>query len=449
MKYVTITVLLVLAFLGLVHDTQAATYYSIQPAKEVCTSILFGQDGGGEYTLQASDPGEAEGNPWIDNHFTSFVAGPDNIVSVPVCFSAVSRALGDEGNIHITVSTPRGNISYDYGVCVAQYSDVDITEGAATGSPCDVMGGHTDLFSASFTQPEMYARPGESAVFNLILDSSTDMTVSIAKASGDVQMRASETYAQLGGGQQEIQVEVNAPSAAGDYPFSVSVNAEGCSIDDCSRTVDGILHVADASATPKAGFFIWLSPKTKSITGQQSTQFVARVQNYGEGQEVTVMVTADEGLDTDFSPYTVFIEKGQSKSIPFNVRPSENAKASYKITAVAQGKDGTKRSAKSWLTVDEMVADADKLGQDDFIKKYNENGGASLEDWEELESLTGNVIDNSDIVFDEPPPGPGLWVYIIAAVIVAAIAIGGFIFYRKYQQTSSEQGPTWEDLGVK
>lgn len=448
MKYITAIMFLVFTLLFASANARAATYYSLQPAKEVCTSIMFGQDGGGEYTLQASDPGEAEGMPWIDNHFTSFVAGPDNLVSVPVCFSAVSRALGDEGNVHITVSTPRGNTSYDYGVCVAQYSDVDITQGAATGSPCDVMGGHTDLFSAAFTQPEMYANPGESAVFTLILDSDVAMEVSVAKASGDVQMRASETQVGLGDGQQEIQVEVSAPSAPGDYHFSVAVSTQGCSIDDCRRTVDGILHVADASATPQAGFFIWLSPKSKSIIGQQSTQFVARVQNYGEGQKITVMVNADEGIDTDFSPYSVFIEKGQSKSIPFNVRPAENEKASYKITAVAQGADGTKRSAKSWLTVDEMVADADKLGQDDFISKYNENGGASLDDWEELESLSGNVIDNTNTSFGETPAGPTPWIYIIAAVIVAALAIGGFIFYKKYQQSGGQE-PTWEDLGLK
>ncbi len=430
-------------------SANAATYYSIRPGDEVCTSIIFGLNGGGEYTLVADYPEEGRGDPWIDNHFTSLIAGPNNIISVPMCFSAIDRSLSDEQNIKAVVTTPKGNVTYYYGICVAKYGDVDITDGPATGSPCEVMGENTDIFSAGLLQPEMYAQPGSTATFTLVLDASTPLSVNIAKYSGDLSIMASESSLSLGPEQQEVQIKVNAPSAQGDYPFTLRVSVEDCSISDCTRDVKGVLRVATASDTPQSSLFIWLTPETKSVTGQQGTQFMIRVQNYGEGQEVTVITATDEGLETNFEPYSIFLKKGESKSIPLSVRPATDERRSYEVTAIIEGADGTKRSAKSWLTVDEMVADASKMGQEGFIDDYDSEGGATVEDWEELESATGNVIyDDDGFTYDDESEAPDYTIYIIIAVVAVVAAVSILLVYRK-MQVREESGTTWEDLGLK
>ncbi len=447
-KIFIIIIAAALSSMPLSGTADAATYYSMTTGKEICTSILFGQDGGGEYTLTAEDPGVSEGKPWVDNHFTSFVASSENLVSVPICFSSIGRKLADEGNVVITIKTPTGTVNHEYGVCVAKYEDVDITAGPAEGSPCEVMGSNTDVFSAGLDQPELYAQPGETVSYSIILDSSTPMTVSIAKSSGDISLMTTESSVVLGSGPESITLNVLSPDSPGDYHFSVLATVDDCNIDDCTREVDGILHVtASVSEEPQASFYVWLTPETKSIMGQKATEFNMKVQNYGEGQEITAVVTTGDGLETDFAPYTTFVKKGESKSIPFNVRPSVAESSTYKLTVSVQGADGTRRSASSWLTVDEMVADASKMGQDYFIESYDPEE-VTLGDWEELRSVTGSVTYDDDIDFDATTEAPNYMIYIIIAVVAVVAGVLVFIVYKKGSSQSSE-GPTWGDLGLK
>jgi hypothetical protein len=424
---------------------QAATYFSVKPGNEVCSTIVFGQHGRGEYTLYAEEP--ATGGDWIDNHFTSFIAGPENIIVVPLCFSAMNRNLGDQANIHVTVDTPGGNVSYDYGVCVSRYEDVDVVEGSASGNACDAMAGHTDIFSAALDQPEKYADPGESVSFTLVLDSSLPLTLEIAKGTAEMSIVASQSAVDAGGGQQEVQLQVVAPSSAGDYDFIVVVSVKGCAIGDCQRSVRGVLHVRPAQQTPQAGFYAWLTPETKSIMGQQTTMYVLRFQNYGDGQQLSAAVALDEGLESDFSPYSAFLVKGESRSVTFTVRPTTADTKTYKLSAVVTGADGGKRSADAWLTVDEMVADASKLDQVDFIEDYEAGGGASLEDWEELRSVTGAVPggDGRQPVTTTTPAGPNYLVWVVTAVVIAVIAIIILFVYNR-MRVSGEGA--WESLGI-
>ena len=308
---------ILLAF-TLAADAQAATYVSLRPDRELCTSIVFGEHGRGEYTLTSpSSSGE-----WVDNHFTSFMAGPENIIFVPVCFSSRGRKVSDSAMVSFVLSTPsQGNITYDFGVCVANYEDIDVTDGAASSSPCGAMAAHTDIISASLEQPDMYASPGQTVVFTLAADSSLPLTLTVSKESGEMRIAASASTIEAGAGLKTVGLQVTAPASAGDYPFSVIVAAQGCSIDDCTRTVRGVLHVRQVQQQPQAGFFVWLSPETKSVMGQASTMYMLKFQNYGEGQQFTASVDADEGLETDFSPYSSFVAKGDSKSVPFTVRP--------------------------------------------------------------------------------------------------------------------------------
>ncbi|MBN2330818.1 MAG: hypothetical protein JXC85_03310 [Candidatus Aenigmarchaeota archaeon] len=444
-RALTILLALIISISMSAGNAAAATYFSMKPDNELCTTILFGQNGRGEYTLYAQEP--PAGGEWIDNHFTSFVAGPENLVVVPLCFSAKGRKLGDQANIHVTVDTPEGNVSYDYGICVGKYDDVDVLDGSAGGNACDAMAGHTDIFSASFVQPDQYADPGEAVSFMLLLDSSLPLTLEIAKGTQEMSIVASKSSVAAGGGQQEVELKVVAPGTVGDYDFIVVVSAQGCEISDCQRAVRGVLHVRQASDAPQSGFFAWLTPETKSIMGQQTTMYVLKFQNYGEGQELSASVALEYGLESDFSPYSVFLAKGESRSITFTVRPTTADINTYKLTAVVTGADGGKRSADAWLTVDEMVADADKLDQDGFIADYEASGGASLEDWEELRSVTGAVpgSDGRTPGATTAPAETNYVLWIVTAVVIVIIAVL-ILFIYKRMSVEGEGG--WESLGI-
>jgi hypothetical protein len=423
---------------------QAVTYFSVKPGKELCTNIVFGQDGRGEYTLVAEESGI--GGDWIDNHFTSFIAGPDNIISVPICFSARGRSIGDQTNVHVTVSTPDyGNVTYDYGVCVSKYEDVDVFEGEASGDACDAMAGHTDIFSAALSQPEKYADPGDVVTYTLVLDSSLPLVLDIAKGTATMSITASKTSVEAGARQQQVSMRVVAPNAPGDYDFIITISVEGCNIEDCQKSVRGVLHVRQVAEQPQAGFYVWLTPETKSIMGQQTTMYILRFQNYGDGQELTASVTAEAGLETDFSPYSVFLAKGESRSVTFTARPTTEERKTYKMTAVVTGADGTKREAAAWLTIDEMVADASKLGQNDFISDYDEEDGASLQDWEELRSVTGAMPARDGAGPGPAPDEPNMLLWVVTGVVVVIIAVLVLIIYKRMHV---EGELSWENLGI-
>jgi hypothetical protein len=430
---------------------QAAVYYSVAPGKEFCADpVIFGDNGGGEYTLTAEDPGYPE-RPWTDNHFTSLMASENNRVIVPVCFSTVGRAVPDSANIRITVSTPRdGNITYDYGLCIASGNwQVNVIEGEASGDACKVIAGHTEVFSAALDQPEQYASPGEDVTYVLLLDSSNKMTVGITRASDGMEIKASSGTAELGSGQQKVELTMTAPGKTGSYAFSVMVAVKDCAISDCRREVRGTLRVVAEADKPKASFYMWLKPETKSVIGQESTEFTISVRNYGPGQKLTAYVSADEGLDTDFSPYTFYLEKDASKLLSFSATPATAERKSYEIRASVEGENGAGRSAKAWLTVDEMVADALLLGEDGFVDEYDAKGGAALADWEGVKSVTGSATSKRTETEGEPGAAEPLNVvyYVIIGVVVAVVIVLLFIIYRK-TKVEGTAGPSWKDIGA-
>ncbi len=426
------------------HAADAATYYSMTPGDEVCTSIQFGNNGRGEYTLHVSDPDEDTENPWVDVHFTSLLARPDNIVIVPLCFNAIGRTIGESATLVATVAGPDGTENYEYGICVGRQQDVDMT-GTLEDDPCLEMGLHTDIFSAALTEPELYVDPGEEATYTLVLDSSVPATLNIAKASGAMTITASESAVEAGDAMKEVELSMAAPDTPGEYDFSVMVSAEGCDIDDCRREVFGKLIVNDPQEPDgeEASFYLWLTPKTKSVIGKTATTFILKVRNYGIGQQITITASTEEGLDTNFEPYTVFINEGGEKTVTLTVLPQTDDKRSYKINAAAVGEDGSKRSDEGWLTIDEMVADAEILGEEDFIDEYEQNEGSTLEDWAELDSGTNyNTDDNGDIDGDSVSGGTEPNMLLMAAVIgiVIAVLIVVFLVYKKMQSGASGEG---------
>jgi hypothetical protein len=425
-------------------QAQAATYFSMLPGDEKCTQIYLGDNGRGEYTMTVTDPGEAEEKPWVDIHFTSLLARPENRITVPICFSTIGRRVGESAVITADIDGPDSDFTKEYGICVSNDEDVDFIEGSPT-NPCQEMAEHTDVFSASFNQPEQYAEPGEDVLFTLTLDSSVAATVDIGRSSGDMDISASQTTAELGSGPQEIELWLTAPSSAGDYPFSVLVEAQDCSLDDCRREVTGIIHVTETGKDPEGRFFLWLTGP-ESINGVENADYVIEVRNYGPGQKITIAASAGEGLTTDFAPYTAYIETDASKKIPLTVVPTTDESKSYKIKASATGEDGERVSAEAWLTVNEMVSDAKKLGDESLGEKYSREGTVTLEDLKQVKSTSSSPDTGDD--FDDlnpTPEGPDMTFYMMIAAVVAIIAVLGFFLYKRMGSSNGQAGG-WNQL---
>ncbi len=448
-KSMLVLVIFSLVLLSGVAD--AATYYAIPPNEEVCTSVKFGNDGRGEYTLTVDEPGSGD-SAWADNHYTSYLANENNIVSVPICFSSIGRSIGDEAIIRATLITPTGKTDFEYGICVSSYGDIDITKGAVDENVCEAMGEYTDIFSASFTEPRKTAVPGADVSFDLVIDSHTEMALKITKSSGDLAISASAGEVALGEEPAEVSIGMKAPSAEGEHPFSVMVYADGCTIDDCRREVDGVLVVQDATEQPQAGFMLWLTPESKSVVRDRTTQLSLLARNYGDGQEITFSIVVEDGLETGFVPYTKFIAKGGSEQVPVYLRVTAEDGERFGVTAIARGKDGTERSSKSWLIVDEMKSDAALMGSDDFVDDYGDTD-VTLDEWEGLKSSSSGASssDFNPSGFESPSQPaqlPDYLIYIVIIAVVAVVAIVGFMFYKK-SQVQSDQGLTWKDLGLK
>jgi hypothetical protein len=441
---------LLISLACIVTGAEAVTYFSMRPGTEYCDKVYFGNDGRGEYVMTASDPGYPD-TPWIDNHFTSFFARSENVITVPVCFNTIGRNYGEEAVITLSLKTPNGQQTLEYGVCVSDTRDVEITEVSAGEEVCSAMAMHTDIFSAALAQPEQDADPEEQVSYKLILDSSTPVKLNIARASGQMDISASEVSVDITDSLKEVTLTMQAPSSPGDYEFSVMVSVDGCEIDDCMREVKGKVHVKGASEEPKGSFYLWIAPKTQNTMGRKSKTFVLTLRNFGPGQKITVSAAPEDGLETNFEPYTIYLNKDESKEINLNVMPETNEQNNYKVTVSAVGEDGTKRTVDGWVTVDEMVADASKLGQDEFVDKYKESGEATLPEWVAVNAVTGAVSspengENGGGV-TPGPPGPENWIiYVVIAVVVAVILIVGLFYYKRIQAQGGGE-VTWESLG--
>ena len=94
-----------------------------------------------------------------------------------------------------------------------------------------------------------------------------------------------------------------------------------------------------------------------------------------------------------------------------------------------------------------MVADAFLLNQDEWIEEYEESGEASIEQWEELRSVTGAVPvwDGRTNGTTTTPADPNYLIWIVTAVVIVIIAVLILFIYKRMRV---EGEGAWESLGI-
>ncbi len=423
-------VLIVLSVIAQTAAAQEVTYLSMSPDTEFCISVIFGDNGRGEYTLTVDDPDYPRGK-WVDTHRTSFTSGPTNPVITPVCFTTKDRRVRDEAMLHFTLETPEGVMRYDYGVCVSRHEDIDVIE--SSEDPCSAASSHTDIFNIDLLESEIYSVPGERVTFTLLVSSEFDMVVLLDKDSGP-QMNITSTTIDMPA-DQSVDIVMDSPQKPGDYVFTVVARAETCDYPSCQKKVSGILHVSQVQETGLEGFRLELSPSNKNVVGMQSAKFYITVHNFDAEQYFSVNLQLDASLESDFNPVEVRVGKDRSAQIDFTVLPKSDDPKLYMIRALVENENGVKKSAESFLTIEEPVSDANRLAEnnpslrsdaEDYADSYG--SGASLDEWEHIQDL-GSTDDGDGGAVPDAQPGAMNWILIIAAVVI--IASFALYIYRK------------------
>ncbi len=409
-------------------------YLAMHPDTEFCMSIHFGDSGRGDYTLLVDDPGYP-GRGWIDTHLTSFTSGPNNPVLVPICFITKDRRVGEEALLRFTMETPSGEKTSNIGICVSRHEDADVVE--SPDNPCRAASSHTDVFSADLAEDEKYSIPGERVKFTLLVSSEFDMRVILDKESGP-KMNITSTVVDMPG-DQSVDIFIDSPDDPGDYVFTITARAEGCDDPSCQKKMSGILHVAQSASME--GFRVEISPRNKNVPDSQAAKLYVTIHNFEAEQEFRVNVEMDASLETDFNPLDVKVPKDKSAQIDFTVIPGTDEHKLYLIRVFAQSEQGIKKSAESFLTVEEPVSDAGRYAEsdpglrpeaDDYADSYH--AGASLDDWQNIQDLGRTSGDDPT-----PPPNnqPG---YLTWILIAGAVVAGASIIFFIYKRTVVSQG---------
>jgi hypothetical protein len=436
-KALALSFLLLMMLIPAAAASQPITFLAMNPDTEYCISVIFGENGRGEYTLIVDDPDYPQ-RVWVDTHRASFTSGPSNPVIVPVCFSTENRRVGDEVVLHFTLETPEEDIRYDYGICVSRHEDVDVI--VSGDDPCKASSSHTDVFNADLVESEKYAVPGERVTYTLLLSSEFDMSVLLDRETGP-KMNISSTRVTMPG-EHAVDIVIDSPQEPADYVFTIAARAAGCDDPSCLKRVSGILHVAREPGLK--GFRVELSPKNKNVVGIQAATFYITVHNFEAVQDFRVNVELDPSLDTDFNPLEVRVGKDKSKQVDFTVIPGSAEHKLYIIRAEAEAADGMKKTAESFLTVEEPVSDAKRFAEkdpgllpdaDDYANQYR--AGANLDDWQDIQDL-GRTSEDDGEPLPDGQPAPLNWLF-IAAAVVAVASIIFFIYKRTVVARGTEQ----------
>ena len=432
-KALPIIILLISAVLVPNAAAQDVTYLAMSPDTQFCISVIFGDHGRGEYTLTIDDPAYP-GAGWVDTHRTSFTSGSLNPVIIPVCFSTKGRRIGDEALLRFTLETPEEEMIFHYGVCVSKQEDADVAE--SSYNPCDAASSHTDLFAFDLAESEKFSLTGEKVTFKLLLSSEFDLTLSLDKDSGPV-MNITSTRVTTPG-EHSIDIVIDSPREPGDYAFTVTAKADDCSYPSCEKRVSGVLHVSPS--TGQQGFRVELSPKNKNVVGMQAAAFFLTIHNFEAEQTFNLDVDFDSNLKSNFIPLAVKVGKDKSRQIEFTVVPQSSDHKLYMISAAVQGEIGGRKTAESFLTIEEPVADIQRKVEsdpslkddaDDYADKYGAE--PSIDDWKDVQGI-GDDDDDDEIDPTVQPAPPVNWVMIVAAV--AAIGLIALYIYKKTRVVS-------------
>jgi hypothetical protein len=448
-------------------------WLSLPPDMVRCIIIKLPHDAGitqpGNYIFTVScTPGPEE--TWTDlSEQIVYEIHENNTAQIPICFDKHwNKPLGNcSAPYTITVSEAFTGTTREWhgGICVSEHADVDIIlpgEMPASGDDVmDILNDNTDIFSAWLDEEEKYAMPGESAVFNLSVQSHAELDMAILTQS-ELDVSPAQASLRTGPGSpcQYQAFEVTAPSTPGTYRLTVRVSPDKCQGESyCTKFLEGTLVVSEESPPEKTGFEVKLRPENIDIKKPEEVIMrLSIINNEEESRTFTSTISTDPSDGSiGFRGETVEVGPRDSHTRIFIVMPGSSSTL-YETTARVES-GGVVSSATSFITIDELLTDALRQAQglgsgaqaevSSWASSHADSSyGSNLQEYGSLRDTLASTSQDQQPVNDTnggngqtgPEEEPGIPWFVLPLAITAAVALIAFMFLMKKSGSGDEEG---------
>jgi len=415
-------------------------YFTIEANKTTCADILI-PDALGYSSVDKIDYiiTSTTTRDWSDvggGTINTVSTDHDNTHKFPVCFYGIGKEEGDCSDpFVITINSPTlgQTRSFDMGICVSEFSDVDIADIGA-GDVADVLSNNVDFFDIGFESNTIYLTPGEQADLKLLLQSYGEFTIDV-QLSGMSASPSNMVFTTTSTDPyEEKDFSIQAPSSEGEYEVNVNANIQGCSDSLCAKTAKLTVIVGDQQAPE---FTVSIFPLNLNRKDLATVTYRMTIVNNGDAAEFTTNIILPTGITSNFNPSTYTIDSGSRKIVGFTITP-QAASDSYEIKVTAALGDEFKE-AISHLSVNEMVADVlrqaassdnvDMNQVNNWVDNYQTtNYGDDVESYRSLQDVFNtddneNNTNNNTNGHDDEPADFNLWWIVIPVVIIAVVII--------------------------
>lgn len=458
-KLLLITVLF--AFIPSVHALQLANglYFSMPENSVRCITILLPDNLGvflrGEREYKISSTAT-----WGDITQQVVRTDENNTVLVPLCISSVGRSDGSCAPPYtITVSLPETGASQSYagGVCVNRLPDVEIVPPSQgqPPNPQTILNSNADIFDISFQNPSVYIGQGETAHLALAVESYANVILDLTTADAV----PSSTSVMLSPSNPRTSVNYTRPAPG---HITVTGRIHGCSGTFCTKQATA--DVFQGQQLDTSGFAVTIFPLSLNVRDLSPVRYQITVTNYGEQGDFDIGLSLPEGIQSGFQRQTVSLQPEEARTFEFDAVPL-NSTALYEIKAIVSAR-GTSRQASAYLSTNELLTDAVRLGDaviasnpsatgqvntqlDSWYSTYRSSSyGNELDDYGRLQNSLNNLShspppDNRTPLPPPPPPPQRqdntLLISVIAIVIVIAVITVFFLRKRKPKEIEVEE----------
>jgi hypothetical protein len=451
-------------------------WLSLPPDSVKCVVLRLPMDAGlsvrGNYIFSVSvTPGARE--TWSDlSEQIVREVHENNTVLIPVCFdTAGDKPVGNcSAPYTITVSEEFTGTkkSWRGGTCVSEFPDADIRPGEEpqTGEEVrEILNDNLDVFAAWLSEKEIYAKPGEQVSLNLSVQSSAEFDFLVIAQS---QAELAPSQARLNTSQNDPlhvrEFTLTAPATEGEYPVSFRVNPEDCQGESfCTRFLEAVLVVSREEPPAMDGFEVRLQPESIDIKEPGGVIMTLSIINHDDEEATFTSSMLSEPGDATFGFSGEAVEVGSydSHTRVFIVTPGSSSRMYEIVARVESG--GFNRSATSFITIDEMLADATRqaegLGPEsqarvtEWSDEHSDSEyGSDLQEYASLKEAldaareeqegneTGPPIDgNGNEGTDEPTDFLSLFLGTILPVILLAAAGLVAVVYLLKRSSGREQ----------
>ena len=454
-------------------------FISIPNGTVTCADVVLPDDmgyfGRGQVEFMITmEPGVRDS--WSDLSFHGVSTDENNSAVIPICFSSIGRPIGNCSKpFTITISSAELGTtkSWQGGACVSTFADMDTSVPASSGtgnggsSTDDVASGlsNTDVFYMSFLAPKQYATSSETSAFTLMVQSYATMDIDLSVTPGPgMSINPPSTSVSTGpdDNYHEVEFNVSPISTGGRYIFSVTGTARNCGSGSlCSRTSSAEVDVSDIPSDLD-GFSVSLFPENLNVRDLSPVTYRLTVTNMGESDEFELSGFVPDGASTDFSPSTITVPGGGSRTTTFTITPSE-VSSFYELRFQAKSSDGDTKPTTAYLSTNEQLTDAlrnmdaiaangdssitsaSQSSVDGWYNTYSESAyGEGLNEYSDLQNqLSAARAAGSTVIPDplpvnttngtipNPPPvtddgldlfGKDLWMVLLILVIISGSA---------------------------